>query len=257
MLKGRLPTVALLALTVLVIGCAGPARLAPVRPENVWDGTSPYLCRRAAGPITIDGKDHPGEWAHAMAIRGFFVPISRKTPQSRTAAWMLWDDRNLYLKAVAYDVDLIATLKGRTARLWVEDAVELFLVPPGGKGYYEFEVSPAGALLDLEIPLGRHTRFETRAAWESGAPTAAGVKGTVNESKDDDESFRLVMAIPWKSLSFAGGSPPKPGATWKFIVARCDLSKRYGGKQELSTCVPLPTIDFHPRPQYPTIVFAD
>ena len=112
-------------------------------------------------------------------------------------------------------------------------------------------------LLDLEIPLGRHTRYETRAAWESGAPTAAGVKGTVNNSKDNDECFRLVMAIPWKALKFGGNSPPKGGEAWKFIVARCDLSKRYGGKQELSTCVPLPTIDFHPRPQYPTMIFAD
>ena len=254
--KRKLLTAALLALSA-GMGCAAPEGPVPVRPENVWDGKSPYICRRAAGPITIDGKDHPEEWKHAMVIRDFFVPIAREAPQSRTIARMLWDDSNLYLKAVAYDVDLIATLKGPAARLWVEDVVELFLLPPGGGGYYEFEVSPAGALLDLEIPLGRHTRYETRAAWESGAPTAAGVKGTVNNSKDNDECFRMVMAIPWKALKFGGNSPPKGGEAWKFIVARCDLSKRYGGKQELSTCVPLPTIDFHPRPQYPTMIFAE
>ena len=76
MLKGKLPTVALFGLTALGLGCAGPAR---VRPENVWDGKSPYLCRMAAGPITIDGKDHPDEWKHAMVIQDFFVPIDAPT----------------------------------------------------------------------------------------------------------------------------------------------------------------------------------
>jgi len=221
---------------------------------DVWVVGRPYICRRTRGAITIDAAEHAGQWAHAMVIKDFKVPGANPPAKSRTTARLLWDDQNLYLHAVAEDVDLRATLKGVTARLWTEDVVELFLKPPGG-GYYEFEVNPINALLDLEIPIGRHTRFESRAQWDSAARSAVAVKGTIGKPADQDESFRVVVAIPWKHFNFAPDRPPKPGQTWKFILARCDLSKAYGGGQELSTCVPLPKPDFHMYKTYPRIRF--
>jgi len=270
-LNRRTDVLILLALT-LAAGCSAcrrdeattqPARAARAAASasapaggDVWVVGQPYACRRARGPITIDAADHPDQWAHAMVIKDFKVPGANPPAKSRTTARMLWDDKNLYLHAVAEDVDLRATLKGVTARLWTEDVVELFLKPPGdGGGYYEFEVNPINALLDLEIPIGRHTRFESRAQWDSGARSAVAVKGTIERPDDKDVSFTVVVAIPWTHFNFAPDRPPKPGQTWKFILARCDLSKAYAGGQELSTCVPLPKPDFHMYKTYPQIRF--
>ncbi len=230
---------------------------AATRPAGqVWKVGQTYLCRRAAGTISINSAEHPEQWKDAMVIRDFVIPVSGKPAASRTVARMLWDDENLYVNVTAHDVDLRGTLKGQFARLWTEDAVELFLKPPAGEGYYEFEMSPTNVLLDLEIPVGRHTSYEQRASWESHARLAVAVTGTLEQPDDVDESYRLVMAIPWKGLTYGGKAAPKPGEKWRFIFARCDLSKAYGDKQELSACIRLPKIDFHAFELYPQMEFA-
>ena len=256
-----------------------PARTRPARPRRVgggvWKPGPPYVCRRARGKITIDGKDHPAQWARAAVIEKFFVPVTAQPAKSATRCRMLWDDENHYVRAVAYDVDLRGSLRGPFARLWTEDVVELFLKPPAPHagaapasgpvdrgGYYEFEVSPSGALLDLEIPIGRHRGYRRRAAWESGARLAVLARGTIGRPEDTDELYRIVMAIPWKALRFAGGRPPKVGERWRFIFARCDLSQAFAdaerpARQEISACVPLPKVDFHDYPHYPEVLFAD
>ena len=229
---------------------------------EVWKAGQPYICHRAKGKITIDKKDHPGEWAHAMVIQDFLIPISHKTPKSRTVARMLWDDEFLYVHVVAYDVDLRGTLKGQFARLWTEDAVELFLKPPHpDSGYYEFEMSPTNVLLDLQIPVGRHTSYERRASWESRSRLAVAVKGTIERPADTDERYRVLMAIPWKNLAYGLNRPPRAGERWRFIFARCDLSKAYGdeetpARQELSTCTRLDKVDFHMYDVYPEMRFS-
>jgi len=237
-----------------------PAATRPVVPADVWAVGRPYACRRAKGKITIDDKDHPEQWAHAMVIKDFKVPASNAPARAQTVARMLWDDENLYLHAVAYDTDLRATLKGPTGWLWTEDVVELFLKPPnppdGKGGYYEFEVSPINSMIDLQIPIGRHTTFEYRVRWRSGARTAVKVKGTVENSKDTDEYYRVLMAIPWKNMEFIAGKPPREGDVWKFNIPRCDLSKGLPRNRELSACVPLPKPDFHMHELYPQIRFV-
>lgn len=252
------PALALLCSCGNELPATAPAGSAPgaTRAADVWKHGEVYVCRRARGEITIDTNDHPDQWKHAMLIRNFFIPITHEPPRSRTAAQMLWDDEYLYLRAVAHDADLRGTLKGRFARLWTEDAVELFLKPPAPGGYYEFEMSPTNVLLDLQIPIGRQTTYEQRAEWESDSPLAVAVKGTIERPADTDEYYRILMAIPWKNLTYGGGRAPKPGEKWRFIFARCDRSKRYGGGQELSACIRLLKVDFHMYGSYPEMRFA-
>ena len=242
------------------------SRPAATQPANVWAPGKPYLCHRAKGKITIDAKDHPDQWAHAMVIRDFRIPGLDVPAKQQTIARLLWDDQNLYLHAVASDNDLRATLKGKFAHLWSEDVVELFLKPPAGRaaeaegdaeGYYEFEVSPINAMIDLQIPIGRHTRFEYRAAWESGAPSAVRVKGTVENPEDTDEYYRVLLAIPWKNMKFIAGRPPKAGDVWRFLIPRCNLSRGLPNDRELSACAPLPKPDFHMYDIYPEMKFVE
>ena len=218
---------------------------------NIWGYSDPYIVHRAAGQITIDGNDHPEEWANAMVIENFLIPITYEKPKRTTQAKMLWDDQNLYVWFIAYDTDLRGTLKGKLARVWTEDAVELFLSPVFEKGsYYELELGPSNVLLALQIENTKRGSFQERANWDHHIKTAVGVEGTINNPDDIDKYYRGVMAIPFTDLKFAGNKAPAISDTWRFNIPRCDLSKEFGDQQELSACVPLPKIDFHISDNY-------
>ena len=55
---------------------------------------------------------------------------------------------------------------------------------------------------------------------------------------------------------YAGNKAPAAGDQWRFISARCNLSKAFGRRQEFSAAVPLSAIDFHINPEYGTMKFS-
>src|SRR5260370_33531940 len=79
------------------------ALLAPAAPpaEPVWTTPKAYVCHRAAGPITIDGKLDEAAW-QAVPWTDDFVDIEGdRKPKAgfRTLVKMLWDEDNLYIPA--------------------------------------------------------------------------------------------------------------------------------------------------------------
>jgi hypothetical protein len=216
----------------------------------------PYLVRKAAGAITIDDKPHPEQWANAQVIKDFKIPKSHKPARSQTAAMMLWDDKNLYVQAVAADIDLRAKYKSRTDPLWEEDVVELFLKPYADKsGYYELEVNPIGTVMALQIDSRSDKKsLKERSAWETGIQSAVQAVGTINDPSDNDQYYRVIMAIPWKNLAHIGNKPPTSGETWKFAFCRYDYSKAHP-KAEESSNAPLTMDSFHRYEDYCTMKF--
>lgn len=221
-----------------------------------WQPGQPYVVRKARGPITIDDKPHPEQWKHAMAIKGFVVPITHQPAKSETEARMLYDDQNLYIYVFARDQDLRAKLTKRTDPLWNEDVVELFLKPSAKPPYYEFEVNPIGTVMALAIPdRAKKGTLEEMSQWETGIQSAVRVAGTVNNSDDVDDFYVVLLAIPFKNLQFIGGKAPPSGEAWKFSFCRYDYSKFYGKIPEESASAPLTTDSFHRYEDYSTLKF--
>ena len=242
----------------LVAGCQPSGGPAAVRPDSVWQTGGAYLCRRARGPIAVDGKWHHDQWAHAMVMAGFVVPASGAKAKDQTEMRMLWDDDCLYVHFVAHDADLRGTHTGKTDPIWSEDAVEVFFVPDMAKGsYYELEVNPINALLALQIADTRRGTLAERADWTHGIRRATLAIGTVNSPDDADKCFKVVLAIPWRDLAFAGGKPPRRGDTWRFVGARCNLSEGFAKQREYSACTPLSKLDFHINPDYAQMKFVE
>ena len=85
-----------LAILVALANCQTPqpavqptgptVKAGPTGPATRPVSTRPYLVRRAAGAISIDGKDHPQQWAHAQTIDDFRIPGSLQDARSRTSA---------------------------------------------------------------------------------------------------------------------------------------------------------------------------
>lgn len=118
--------------------------------------------------IRIDAASPASEWQRATPItfcsdwRGRHLESDRKT-QVRA----MWSKNTFYLRFECAYRELFlfddSDLSGRRDNLWDRDVVEAFLQPdPNQEGCYkEFEVSPNGMWIDLDISPGRTVDLES------------------------------------------------------------------------------------------------
>ncbi|HZT80412.1 MAG TPA: carbohydrate-binding family 9-like protein [Gemmataceae bacterium] len=253
---------ALLPAVLLLI--AGLALFRPADRVSIAADAPPtaFECRWADRPITLDGKADEEAWKHAQVIDQFYLPwLGRKARKARTAtkARLLWDREYLYFFADLEDADLYADIKEHDGMIWENDVFELFFKPADDKpGYYEFQVNPAGAVLDMFLPrrgAGGYRRFKGDGEFHVEAKVH--LRGTLNRWQDRDEGWSVEGRIPWKDFLRTGGRP-QPGESWKFALCRYDYSVDFEGP-ELSTCAPLRSLDrpdFHHYEDYASLKFV-
>jgi len=213
-------------------------------------------CRRAKGPIKIDGIADEESWKDAQEISSFDVHWQRRKPKTATKARLLYDDDNLYFTAEMEDADLYADIKGHNGMPWLNDVFELFFKPADNKlTYYEFQVNAANAQLELLFPsrgAGGWQRFAPLT--KLGMESAVVLRGTLNNWEDKDEGWTVEGRIPWTAFKASGGRP-KPGTKWKFNLCRYDYSVVFD-RPELSCTAPLTVSDFHRYEDYGELTFV-
>ena len=123
----------------------------------------------------------------------------------------LWTERELYLRFCcryrSINVFGDSDPNGRRDYLWERDVAEVFLQPDrfGEKYYKEFEVSPNGQWLDLDItPQGLHH-------------ITSGMRSLVNLDKSNQQ-WVAELAIPMAALT----SSFDPAQTWRVNFFRCE-----------------------------------
>jgi len=124
---------------------------------------------RMAGPADAEGFPTPASWEVAPSVR-FEADWQGKNadPERETEVRMLWTSDTLYLrfraKYRAITVFSDAEANGRRDQLWDRDVAEVFLQPNPAKPrrYKEFEVSPNGMWIDLEIAPGEKHDLKSR-----------------------------------------------------------------------------------------------
>ena len=174
------------------------------------------------------------EWERANAIRFSHDWRGKNAdPQRQTEVRILFSESELYLRfhcrCRTIHVFPDSDPKGRRDELWDRDVVEVFLQPQrlGEKYYKEFEVSPNGQWLDLNITP------------EGLQHITSGMRSSVKL----DESKRVwvaEIAIPLGVLT------PRfdPEQTWRVNFFRCegiDPHRFYSAWQPTGT----PTPNFH------------
>lgn len=220
-----------------------------------------FECRWAEKPIVIDGKGTDPAWQHAQAIDNFYLPWLGKDARpskTKTRAKLLWDREYLYFFADMEDSDLYANTREHDGMLWNGDVFELFFKPSESHaGYYEFQVNPAGAVLDMFLPrrgAGGYERFIGDGDFNLKAKVH--LRGTLNKWTDKDDGWSVEGKIPWTDFLRTGGRPERD-EKWKFALCRYDYSVDFEGP-ELSTCAPLKSknvADFHAFEDYATLQF--
>jgi|WetSurMetagenome_2_1015567.scaffolds.fasta_scaffold277621_1 hypothetical protein len=105
------------------------------------------------------GLPHSSAWVHAPAVR--FCSdwcAENPDPQRETLFQLLWSPESLFLrfKCRYREIFVYEGAAVRRNGLWLRDVAEIFIHPSSGepRRYKEFEISPNGDWLDLDIAPG-------------------------------------------------------------------------------------------------------
>lgn len=221
------------------------------------EGLKHYTCRRASGPITVDGRLDEDSW-----------PLAEKSPRFEdleeigrpalldTCAAALWDDDYLYVGFWCEEPNLRALQTERDCMICQENDVEVFLA--GRDAYFEFELNARGTIMErfwiwqdryVEAGFAAKPEFDLLApgiidtlggAWSGhrhprgrrwcfrnwdmpGLQWAVHLDGTINDDGDVDRGWTVEIAFPWQGLEhLADGRslPAREGDMWRMDFSR-------------------------------------
>jgi alpha-galactosidase len=170
------------------------------------------LAARMLQPLAADGFPHPAAWDSAEPIV-FSSDWQGKNsdPGRETRVRLLWSSEILFLQFRSrfrfITVFSEAEPSGRRDQLWDRDVVEVFLQPdPSYPGHYlEFEVSPNGYWIDLDIQHGERSDPKT------------GMKCRT-QLDEKEKVWTAELAIPFRGLT------PQfdPAAIWRVNFFRVE-----------------------------------
>lgn len=132
-------------------------------------------------------------------------------PERETEVRLLWTQATLYLRFIdryrVITVFEVADDDGRRDQLWDRDVAEVFLQPDSSEShrYKEFEVSPNGFWIDLDIANGKH----------QGLKSGMQRRVTIDEPA---KTWTAELAIPMKSLV----EHFEPDAVWRVNFYRVE-----------------------------------
>ncbi|MFL5341858.1 MAG: carbohydrate-binding family 9-like protein [Gemmataceae bacterium] len=198
----------------------------------VLDYVSPrgYVCYRAAGPVTIDGKLDDPAWKD-IPWSDDFVDIegdAKPKPRYRTRVKMMWDDENLYIGAELQEPHLQASFTRHDSFIFYQDHdFEVFLDPDGDNHLYaELEMNALNTTWDLLLAKPYRDGGPAIHAWEiAGLKTAVHLDGTLNDPSDTDRGWTVEIAWPFRGLKEIAPSavPPVAGRQWRINFSRVEL----------------------------------
>jgi hypothetical protein len=193
-----------------------------------------YICYRteAGHKIDIDGKIDELSWKKAPWTENFSDVKGSlgNLPMLWTRAKMLWDDNYLYIAAELQETDISGSLKNHDDTLFQDNNFEIFIDPDNDThNYCEIEVNALNTVWDLLLlkPY-RDMKKPAISGWDmKGLKTAVLINGTLNNSNDNDSSWIVEAALPWKSFIELTQMhlPPLDGDQWRVNLARTEWKK--------------------------------
>ena len=178
-------------------------------------------------------------WPELTAI-SLRETVSAGQPQQVTWVKTAWSAEELRVLFWIEDTHVWATLSERDAPLYEEEVVEVFLDPVGDlKSYFEFEVNPLNAVLDLVVwPEGAGFRKDFQ--WR-----CAGLQTVVQRTS---VGWCAEFAIPFASMRAA------PQGRWRANFYRIDRPQQ--APWELSAWAPTGQPKFHVPERFGVLEFT-
>ena len=156
---------------------------------------------RVGRGIPLDARDPAPEWARTAPIT-FCADWQGQNPdpERQTEVRALWTPSTLYLRFVCRYRELFvfedSDPTGRRDHLWDRDVAEAFLQPDQSRPhhYKEFEVSPNGLWIDLDIGPRNISREEAPRDLRSGLTRSVWLN-------PGQHRWEAELAIPMKALT--------------------------------------------------------
>jgi len=169
----------------------------------------------AAQDVSLDTNPHSAFWRGALPVYAEVDAHGKAVPRYRTEVRSRWTKENLYLLYVCPYEELYLkpapTTATETNKLWNWDVAELFIGSDfqNIRRYKEFEVSPQGEWIDLDIDLDL-PNHEVGWTWNSGFQVAARIDHKA-------EIWYGAMRIPFAALD---ERPPAAGNIFRANLFR-------------------------------------
>lgn len=162
----------------------------------------------------------------------FLENIHAGKPKQGTEVRVWRTDQHLHLEYQVTDNFILATKTGRDDELWEEEVVEFFVDPVGDlASYFEIEVNPLGAVVDLVLRKNRSGWLKD-IRWD-----CKGLKASI---ATNDRGWSCEIAIPFASIT---DTLPVSGTTWRVNFLRIDRPRNE--PRELSAWSPTLSGTFH------------
>ncbi len=175
-----------------------------------------YNVKNTKDKISVDGKLTEKAWAKATPVVLMFPWDFQTGKKQSTTVKLLRDENNLYVGYECEDSDLTATLENRDDPVYKDDCVEIFInTNPAADHYFGFEMNATGVLYDYFFSYPQKHDMTPNL---DGILLKTEMRGTLNQSKDQDRGWTLEVAIPFKSLNVS----PKKGDQWRIQLNRWD-----------------------------------
>jgi len=143
---------------------------------------------------TIDGDLSDAAWSKAAIVEDFYQvePIEGGAPSQRTRAYLMYDERTLYVGFYLYDTDpskIRRAILARDGQLRDEDAIRVMLDPYNTRrdGYF-FATNANGAKVDALLENNSAIKLEWNALWNVDARIV-------------EDGWIAEFAIPFQSIS--------------------------------------------------------
>ena len=167
------------------------------------------VCLKAGSAIEVDGIiEDAWQAAETMSLDD---PADIPDPNG-VQIYTLWDENYLYVAYEVRDRYLVGLQTERDHKaLYKDDMIEVLLDPRQDatdlwlEDDIVYHVNILGQVKDDRgTPEGK-----SDATWQSEALFAVTCQGTLNDSTDLDQGFRVELAVPWSEI----GKKPVPGET--------------------------------------------
>lgn len=204
MKKSNLNAIILAAL--VFTSCAEPVKKADITYSERYPLAPPtYVCYKAPGKITIDGKMSPEEWDQIPWTSDFtdIEGDKRPAPHYQTRAKMAYDDDGMYFAVLMEEPHVWGNITEHDAVIYHDNDFEIFLNPSNDThNYLEYEINSLGTDWDLYLSKPyRDAGVVVLNNWEfAGMKSAVYVDGTINNPNDIDKSWSVETFIPWSSI---------------------------------------------------------
>ena len=201
------------------------------------------VARKAADPITIDGKLNEQSWKNAERLPVEIIHNKARKTTPGGFGRFTWDADSFYIGFEVIDTDIQAQGDSRDACDIVppRDVIEIFLDTINDDEHFlELHLNALNAFNDIFIVRPREDsplhaclpyKLVFATSWNLASyQTAVQVSGTVNKADDEDKGWTAEIKLPFKSLLLpAGQKQPKPGDVWRaqLVVQDGDAEERY------------------------------